>query len=313
MCAEIIERYGIRFMSKISVILPVYNGEQHIGRAIESVLNQTHQDLELVIVNDCSTDDTQQVLESYAAKDDRIRLFRNETNQKLPRTLNIGFAHAVGDYWTWTSDDNTYHLDALEKMCTVLDERAEIDLVYADFSAVDMQGNLLEEKKLGKPEEIRFQDNVGACFLYRKSLALKAGPYDETMFLAEDYEFFIRCYKNGRFYHIAEDLYDYGRHEANLSAVYRGRQIFHQAFHVMDVHFDFLYGQCITQEDQNRMLSGMLAWLDDPKEIAEVRNRFYALNEGFAREDRRRRFGRIVGMPKRALKKAKKLLTEKKK
>lgn len=317
MCAEIIERYGIRFMSKISVILPVYNGEQHIGRAIESVLNQTHQDLELVIVNDCSTDDTQQVLESYAAKDDRIRLFRNETNQKLPRTLNIGFAHAVGDYWTWTSDDNTYHLDALEKMCTVLDERAEIDLVYADFSAVDMQGNLLEEKKLGKPEEIRFQDNVGACFLYRKSLALKAGPYDETMFLAEDYEFFIRCYKHGKFCHIAEDLYDYGRHEANLSAVYRGGQISHQAFHVMDVHFDFLYGECHTQADQNRILWSMLALLVDRDEIAAVRRRFYALNHRFAAADLKKRMKwklhEIKNLPIRALRKVKAVFTAKKK
>lgn len=163
-------------MSKISVILPVYNGEQRVGRAIDSILSQTHRDLELIIVNDCSTDNTQHVLQEYAAKDSRIILLKNETNQKLPKTLNIGFARASGDYWTWTSDDNQYHSDALEKMCAVLDEQSEIDLVYADLTIVDMQGNVILESKNGEPEEFRFKNNIFACFLYRKSLALMSAP-----------------------------------------------------------------------------------------------------------------------------------------
>lgn len=303
-------------MSKVSVILPVYNGAHHVGLSIESVLKQTHSDLELIIVNDCSTDNTQCILEEYAAKDSRIRLFRNETNQKLPRTLNIGFANATGDYWTWTSDDNQYHKDALKKMCAVLDNKPDIDLVYTDFSIVDMQGNLINEVKEGEPEEIRFKDNIGACFLYRKPLALKAGTYDEDMFLAEDYEFFIRCYKHGKFYHIAEDLYDYGRHDSNLSAVYKGKQIRHQAFHVMERHFDFLYEQCHAQEDKNRLLWAMLSMLDDQKEILAVRRRFYALNKRFACEDRRRRLKKkiwsVVRLPWRVYKKVKSLLTNRK-
>lgn len=304
-------------MSKISVILPVYNGEQYVGRAIDNILHQTHEELELIIVNDCSTDNTQSVLEEYAAKDKRIILMKNETNRKLPGTLNVGFARASGDYWTWTSDDNLYHPDALEKMCAVLDHQPDIDLVYADLTIVDMQGNVISELKEDEPEGIRFKDNIGACFLYRKSLAQKAGIYDETMFLAEDYEFFIRCYKNGRFYHIAEDLYDYGRHEANLSAVYRGKQISHQAFHVMDTHFDFLYGECRTQEDKNRLLSSMLALLDDPKEIARVRSRFYALDRAFASTDRKKRFAQrmhsLMTLPVRVPRKIKAIWTTRKK
>lgn len=304
-------------MSKISVILPVYNGEQRVGRAIDSILSQTHRDLELIIVNDCSTDNTQHVLQEYAAKDSRIILLKNETNQKLPKTLNIGFARASGDYWTWTSDDNQYHSDALEKMCAVLDEQSEIDLVYADLTIVDMQGNVILESKNGEPEEFRFKNNIFACFLYRKSLALKAGPYDETMFLAEDYEFFIRCYKHGKFCHIAEDLYDYGRHETSLSSLYRGKQIRHQTFHVMDTHFDFLYGQCHTQAEQNRLLWRMLELLDDRDEIAAVRRRFYALNHRFAAADLKKRMKwklhEIKNLPIRALRKVKAVFTAKKK
>jgi len=280
-------------VSKISVVLPVYNGEKYVKNAIRSVLEQTHHDLELIIVNDCSTDSTQSVISACALEDDRIRIVNNETNQKLPRSLNIGFQNANGDYWTWTSDDNLFHPTALEKMADILDSNANIDLVYADFSIVDMDGNVIQEIKCDEPEGIRFKDNVGACFLYRRSLAEKAGEYDPSMFLAEDYEFFIRCYKNGKFYHLGEDLYDYGRHEKNLSAT-RNKEIRRQAFHVMNVHFDYLYSECHTQMEQNRLLYEMLALLDDSKEKKMIRKKYYKINKGFACTDRKKRIKRVT-------------------
>ena len=131
--------------NKISVILPVYNGEKYVGNAIESVLNQSYKNIELVIVNDCSTDNTLQIVENYAKNDARVKVYSNETNQKLPKTLNNGFDKASGEYLTWTSDDNTYHLDALKKMADVLDNNSDIDLVYADFTICDMEGNVIKE------------------------------------------------------------------------------------------------------------------------------------------------------------------------
>lgn len=159
--------------NKISVILPVYNGEKYVSNAIESILNQTYHNIELIIINDCSADNTLQIIEDYAKKDDRIKIYFNDFNQKLPKSLNIGFSKASGDYWTWTLDDNTYHTDALEKMAEVLDNNSRIALVYADFTISDMEGKVIREMEEGEPEEIRFKDNIGACFLYRKSLAEK--------------------------------------------------------------------------------------------------------------------------------------------
>lgn len=80
-----------------------------------------------------------QIIEDYAKKDDRIKIYFHDSNQKLSKSLNIGFSKASGDYWTWTSDDNTYHTDALEKMAEVLDNNSRIALVYADFTICDME------------------------------------------------------------------------------------------------------------------------------------------------------------------------------
>lgn len=274
--------------NKISVILPVYNGEKYVGNAINSVLGQTYQNIELIIVNDCSKDNTLEIISEYAAADIRIKILNNETNQKLPRTLNNGFKAATGEYLTWTSDDNLYHPNALSRMAEILDNMPEIGLVYADFSIVDMEGNLIKEIKEGEPEEIRFKDNIGACFLYRCALANLVGEYNPDTFLAEDYDFFIRCYEkaNGKFYHIQEDLYDYGRHEANLSAT-RQKDISHKAFEVMMLHFDYLYSECHTQEDKNRFFCELLALLKDPIEQKEQRYEFYKLDSAYAKEDRK--------------------------
>ena len=103
-------------MPKVSIVLPTYNGSAFITEAIDSILNQTFSDFELIIVNDCSTDNTFQLCKDYAQKDKRIKLISNSTNLKLPASLNVGFSYATGEYFTWTSDDNYYKDNAIEKM-----------------------------------------------------------------------------------------------------------------------------------------------------------------------------------------------------
>ena len=98
-----------------SIVLPTYNGEEFLSNSIESVINQTFQDWELIIVNDCSTDNSLSIAEEYFKKDNRIRIINNAENKKLPESLNIGFREAKGDYFTWTSDDNEYYPNAIEK------------------------------------------------------------------------------------------------------------------------------------------------------------------------------------------------------
>ena len=97
----------------ISIVLPVYNGERFLRESIDSVLAQTYTNWELLIVDDCSTDNTAAIVHEYVQKDSRVQYYKNEKNLRLPRNLNRGFSLARGDYLTWTSDDNVFWPTAL--------------------------------------------------------------------------------------------------------------------------------------------------------------------------------------------------------
>lgn len=274
---------------KVSVVLPVFNGSKRVSKAIESVLEQSYANLELIIVDDCSTDNTMDVLRSYANKDARIKIYENKVNQKLPRTLNNGFSHATGDYLTWTSDDNTYKSNAIEKMVQYLDEHPNIDMVYADFDIVDLDGTFRETRRLYEPDELRFRNVVGACFLYTKKLAVKVGEYDPDLFLAEDYEYWIKAYFKGNLRHMQEVLYNYGLHDDSLS-VKKAKQVYHKTFEVKEKHFEELIDRCKTQKDRNRFYWDMLKLLLDENEKESKRKIYYQYDKNFMKQDKRRLF-----------------------
>lgn len=272
---------------KISVVLPVYNGEKRIKTAIESITSQTYTNIQIIIVNDCSQDNTLQIVEKCAKEDNRIEIINNEHNQKLPKSLNIGFKAASGDYLTWTSDDNTYHRDALKTMAEFLDNSKENDLVYTDFSKFDMNGKI-QKMKLNGPDDIRFVNTVGACFLYRKSLANKIGEYDPELFLAEDYEYWIRAYLSGNIHHLSIDLYNYALHDKSLTTT-RVKEVRKQTFNAKNKHFDALLDRCNSQKDRNRFFHEMLVLLDDPGDLQQFRNIYYEMDSNFAKIDKVRR------------------------
>ncbi len=270
---------------KVSIVLPVFNGEKRVSKAIDSILNQTYKNFELVIVNDCSTDNTKKVLESYALRDQRIKVIHNETNLKLPNSLNRGFEEATGEYLTWTSDDNAYRPEAIAKMVIYLDEHKDVDMVYCDFDVVELDGTYRSTTILMEPDELRFQNVVGACFLYRKELAEKIGKYDPDLFLAEDYEYWIKAYLNGKLHHISDVLYEYGWHEGSLT-VTKERAIYHKTFEAKDKHFEDLLARCSTQEDKNKFYWNMLRLLLDDQEKDSVRKKYYMNDREFMKADK---------------------------
>lgn len=205
---------------KISIILPCYNGADMLGGAIESVQNQTFKDWELIIVNDCSTDNTLKVANAYAAKDERIRVFSNEHNSKLPATLNHGFREARGEYWTWTSDDNLLLPDFCQEMSLYLDEHPDVGFVVGDEYSIDVDGNIIGTSI--KPDNLRsklpLNNYVGATFMYRKEIAQQAGEYRTDLFLVEDYEYWLRMSFLTEMGHVNKILYKYRHHNRSLTA-----------------------------------------------------------------------------------------------
>lgn len=204
---------------KISIVLPCYNGAAMLPQAIESVLSQTFQDWELIIVNDCSTDNTLEVAKMYEEKDERIRVFSNPVNKKLPASLNEGFSHARGEYYTWTSDDNIMKPNMLRAFCDFLDNNIDIGFVISDYEAIDVDGCYI--KTITIPDDINIcmplNDYVGASFMYRSNTAKKVGAYDENLFLVEDYDYWIRLWKECKIGIIHEVLYKYRWHSNSLT------------------------------------------------------------------------------------------------
>jgi len=202
---------------KISIVLPVYNREKLLPLAIESCLNQSFKDFELIIIDDCSKDNSVLVAKEYAEQDSRIKVIVNETNKKLPSSLNIAFKEARGQYFTWTSDDNLVHENALEEMSNVLDNSPDIGLVYTDYTLIDEQGKIGSRLYQESPEFLPIRDCVGACFLYRADLAKQVGGYNENMQLVDDYEYWLRFGLVTKFAHIPESLYFYRVHDQSLT------------------------------------------------------------------------------------------------
>ena len=209
-------------MKLVSIILPTYNGAKFIKESIESVINQTYTNWELIIVNDCSTDDTTKIIEEYTQKDSRIKVITNKENKKLPASLNIGFEHASGDYYTWTSDDNAYKKDAIKYMSEFLDNNQEIDLISCNADFVDENGVFINEfttlVKHRCPLQLAKQCNIGACFMYRKEIAEKAGEYNTEMFCAEDYDYWCKIALAGRIAYSDKNLYKYRLNSQSLTA-----------------------------------------------------------------------------------------------
>lgn len=202
----------------ISIVLPTYNGEKFIRQSVDSIISQTFKEWELIIVDDCSTDNTYAIAKEYSEIDSRISIIRNEANQKLPASLNIGFNKASGAWFTWTSDDNVFKPEALEIMQEALINENTIDFVFSDYSIIDPDDYILFDVQTGPEKEIFLKNNIGACFLYKRELHQVLKGYNKEKFLVEDYDFWIRAYEKFKFRHIDQNLYYYRIHNSSLSA-----------------------------------------------------------------------------------------------
>jgi glycosyltransferase involved in cell wall biosynthesis len=203
--------------NKISVVLPVYNGEKFISDAINSILKQTHENFELIIVDDCSTDSTSIIISKFAALDTRIKIISNPINKKLPASLNIGHQSATGDFITWSSDDNLYKPNAFEEYLRLL-QNSRSHIVYTDFDLIDDNGLVLKRRNLSQPEYLINGNCVGASFLYKREVYETLKGYNEDLFLVEDYDFWLRALTTFKFNYVSESLYYYRSHGDSLSS-----------------------------------------------------------------------------------------------
>ncbi|TYZ29820.1 glycosyltransferase family 2 protein [Selenomonas caprae] len=257
-------------MKKVSIVLPVYNGASYVAEAIKSVMNQTYKNWELIIVNDCSTDNTLEICEKLAKQDKRIMVLSNDYNMQLPNTLNVGFSMATGDYYTWTSDDNLYKPKAIEVLVKAFHDNQKAVMIYGDFTRIDTVGNIVGEEKLPEPKYLVEGNTCGAYFMYTADVAKRVGKYDANLFLAEDYDYWVRIYRCGTIVHIDADYYLYRTHPGSLTETRRAA-ISEATYQVLEKNFLALYCMAKRSNLKKDFLDAMLFFgethIQDVREI----------------------------------------------
>ena len=232
---------GVEQCDLVSVVLPVFNQANMIAAAIDSVLAQTYSPLELIVVDDGSSDDLHATLRRYLT-DARVRVV-TQTNQGLPKALSTGFEFATGEFFTWTSADNVMHPQQLTRLVAFLRDQPTVSMVYADYELIDETGEALvggEFRIMDRTDKHnlsvvrvnrsthdlnRYEDNfIGACFLYRGQIGRLLGDYNPELGL-EDYDYWMRINRLFAVEHLGSDevLYRYRVHNNTLSA--RAREL----------------------------------------------------------------------------------------
>lgn len=207
----------------VSIVLPTYNGAKYIGHSVRSCLDQTYANWELIIVDDASTDDTAERLAELSQSDSRIRVIRHAVNQKLPAALNTGFAQVKGDYLTWTSDDNQFRPQALTEMIAFLEANPQVGLVYTDYSLINESGQETQQRRVADSDQLYATNSVGPSFLYRRKVMEEVGEYARDLFLAEDYDYWLRISAKFQLAALHQDLYRYRLHPQSLTSSRRDR------------------------------------------------------------------------------------------
>ena len=205
----------------VSIIMPVYNGKRYLNYAIDSCLAQTYKNVEVIVVDDCSTDGSAEIINNY--KDARVSYIKHEKNRGLPAALNTGFSNAMGDLLTWTSDDNQYYPTAIENMVACLQRQPQVEFVYADYLAVWEDEN--RSKKIQLPEKLnlKIRNQIGACFLYTRKVYENIGEFRVNYNLIEDYDYWIKVWLQFPMRHCDKELYMYRFHSASLTCTKKYR------------------------------------------------------------------------------------------
>jgi glycosyltransferase involved in cell wall biosynthesis len=134
---------------RVSVGLPVYNGEDYVVQAIESILKQTFVDFEFIISDNCSTDRTEDICQAFARSDPRIRYYRQPGNRGATANENFLVAEARGEYFIWINHDDIYDSTLIERAARVLDARPEVVVAYGRMITIDSAGVPLQQVEIG--------------------------------------------------------------------------------------------------------------------------------------------------------------------
>lgn len=226
-------------MKKVSIIVPVYNSEKYLTQCIDSILNQTYKNIELILVDDCSPDKSFEICNDFAKKDSRIRYFKKEKNEGVSEARNFGIQKAKGDYVCFVDGDDFVEIDYVKKLLNKA-EKDNLDLTFCRYSGLNdnvisnfwelslerfakekqyqylfykaQESDLLNKAPQNKKVDISII-TFGICWrvLYKKEFLVNNNIYfNKDLFYCEDVIFVVKCLEKTNKVDVIDDfLYNY--------------------------------------------------------------------------------------------------------
>lgn len=244
------------FPPLVSVIMTSYNHERYLPDAIGSVLGQTCQDFELIIVDDASKDRSQEIIRLHERKDSRIRSILHSENQGISRTTNDGFMAAKGEYVAYVQSDDLWLSNKLERQLKVLEQNPDL-VVWTDAMIINGEGRSTGRRFTEKYQATQkpksgnlFSSLSESNYICGQSIILKTEiaqeiQFDPKLIYANDYKFMLELSRRCEFYFIEEPLVQYRIHGDN--SISKNKRLWVMDNYYISQHVLNNYGQEISK------------------------------------------------------------------
>jgi glycosyltransferase involved in cell wall biosynthesis len=248
---------------KVSVVMAVYNERPYLEKAVRSIVDQTFDDFEFIIVNDGSTDGSKAVLDWFGQNDDRIRLVHQE-NRGLIASLNRGLDMARGEYIARMDGDDISHPERFERQVRFLEKNPEIGILGTQADIIDADGNVRKDWNWSlptNPDVVAWRLLFSTCLhhptvMMRHALLERLGGYAEWARHIEDRELWARAVLETRLTNLPDALFKFRRHQGSITIKKREEQIRRCTEAVAALH------RAILGPSVDRQVAGFLVWMD---------------------------------------------------
>ena len=265
----------------VSIIIPTYNRANTIMKSIDSVLKSTYTDYEIIIVDDCSTDNTEELLKPILT--DKVRYIKNSKNKGIAATRNVGIANARGEFIAFNDSDDFWYSTKLEKQMKVMESHPECLLVYCAFERTYLDGRKIRVPSEDRtPEGYIYNDlllngNVISTqtMLFRKECFEKIGLFNTEVKTIDDYEMALKVAKNGYIGYVNEVLVEVIMSEDSVTDIQKNyKKQLNDYFYLLEQHFqekNYIMFKCFSST-----IIMLCAYLDE-KEISDANRRIMSI------------------------------------
>lgn len=227
----------------VTVFIPVFNCEKYICECLDSIVNQTYKNLDILIIDDGSTDKTVQIIESY--KDKRIRLIKNNKNKGIPYTRNLGIKESRGKYIALMDADDISNNNRIEKQVNFLESNLNVDVVTSNYRMFNdkISKKVILNKNI---EEIKIS-LIFLCSLCNPSSMIRVDSmknlninYNKNCFIAQDYELWTQFARKGNIFNLEDVLLNYRTDHGNITSKTKANKRIERRRIIDSIHNDML-------------------------------------------------------------------------